>query len=56
MARVPWSWLVVVAQQADDSRAEVLTWRGWYAEQFVAWERMRGAKPAQGKEGQTYGR
>lgn len=43
-AIVPWSWLVEeVAQPADDSRTEVLTWRNWYAQQFTAWERMRAA-------------
>jgi hypothetical protein len=46
LALVPWSWLVdEVARPADDSSAEVLTWRNWYAQQAAAWERMRSQAP-----------
>jgi hypothetical protein len=41
LAFVPWSWLVDEARQADDSSAEVLTWRNWYEQQAAAWEKMR---------------
>jgi hypothetical protein len=43
-AVVPWSWLVDFARQADDSRAEVLTWRDWYDRQAAAWDKMRAQK------------
>lgn len=44
LALVPWSWLVDGAQQADESRAEVLTWREWYAQQAAAWEKNRASR------------
>jgi hypothetical protein len=58
LALVPWGWLVDVGQGSDDARAEVLTWRSWYAEQFAAWERMRStaAGAAKAKKGNNDGR
>jgi hypothetical protein len=41
---VPWSWLVDQAQHADDSRAEVITWRNWYIDQAEAWEKYRASQ------------
>jgi hypothetical protein len=44
LALVPWSWLVDQAQHADDSRAEVITWRNWYIDQAEAWEKYRASQ------------
>jgi hypothetical protein len=55
LAIVPWGWLVDVGKGSDDSRAENLTWRSWYADQYAAWERMRqqAADAAKAKKGTT---
>lgn len=57
-AVIPWSWLVEQGREADDSRAEVLTWRAWYDQQAAAWERMRSQtpKPSAATKGTTNGR
>jgi hypothetical protein len=54
-AAVPWRWLVGRAEQADLDRAEVLTWRDWYARQTEAWQRLRSppANPTPSTEGKT---
>lgn len=57
-AVVPWGWLVGRGEQADVGRAEVLTWRGWYADQVAAWNRLRSQAPQSTppKKGTTDGR
>jgi hypothetical protein len=36
-AAVPWGWLVTRAEEHDQLRAEVLSWRSWYDQMVKAW-------------------
>lgn len=57
VARLPypqWGQLIAMpfddasrfAEQADLNRAEVLTWRSWYSQQWEAWEKLRSSSGA----------
>lgn len=48
-AVVPWRWVVGRSTESDLNRAEVLTWRSWYQQQWKAWEQLRQAPPTKGK-------
>ena len=44
LAAVPWPWLVQRSEEHDQLRAEVQTWRDWYAKLVAAWPKSAPAK------------
>lgn len=42
-AAVPWSWLTDRAEEHDQLRAEVQSWRAWYQQVVSAWPKNTGA-------------